>query len=119
MVISVIGSRGFANYEQLTQELDNLVRTTGQPITAIVSGGALGADTMAAEYARERGIDLVVHRPDYAKFGRLAPLIRNQAIIDACTLVVAFWDGRSKGTAHSLRLAKRRGIKMVVIVPLP
>lgn len=119
MIVSVIGSRSFSNYEQLAQELDGLVLTTGQPITEIISGGARGADTLAERYARERGIPLRVLRPDYAAHGRAAPLIRNQAIVDACELVVAFYDGVSKGTAHALRLARRRGVRLIVVVPLP
>lgn len=120
MTVSIIGSRSFNNYEQLSQELDRFAQSEGQPITEIVSGGATGADTLAKRYARERGIPLRVFLPDYAAHGRVAPLIRNQAIIDACTVVVAFWDGRSKGTAHSLRLARRRGgLRLLVIVPLP
>jgi hypothetical protein len=119
LILSVIGSRDFSNYAQLADELDRFVQNEGQPITEIVSGGAAGADTLAERYARERGIPLRVFRPDYAAHGRAAPLIRNQAIIDAATCVLAFWNGHSKGTAHSLRLARKRGIRLIVVVPLP
>jgi hypothetical protein len=43
---------------------------------------------------------------DWAKYGPAAGPIRNKEIIDACDVVIAFWDGKSKGTANSIKLAK-------------
>ncbi|MBV5326156.1 MAG: DUF2493 domain-containing protein [Chlorobium sp.] len=80
----------------------------------IVSGGAKGADTLAENYAREYQIDTLIFKPDYKKYGRVAPIIRNATIIDNANIVVAFWNGKSKGTKNAIDNAKRK-MKVVKI----
>ena len=74
-----------------------------------MSGGAKGADTYAREYAIKKGIRLIEHLPDYAKFGKAAPLVRNKLIIDNCDKVLAFWDGKSRGTKQTIDYAEKMG----------
>ncbi|AVK76475.1 GTP-binding domain [Pandoravirus neocaledonia] len=112
--MAVIGGRDFADRAVMERCLDDLSASLGRP-RAIVSGGATGADRLAAVYARSRGIPLVEFRPDYAacrtpQEGRVAPLLRNARIIEAADVVVAFWDGRSRGTADGLARARRAGL---------
>ena len=109
MKLAVIGSRGFNDYSLLCHELDKL------QFDCIVSGGARGADQLAARYAKERNITLIEHLPDYTKYGRGAPLVRNKLIIQDADQVIAFWDGVSTGTAHSITLARRQGKNVNVI----
>jgi predicted Rossmann fold nucleotide-binding protein DprA/Smf involved in DNA uptake len=104
MQVAVIGSRAFSNYSFLYSQLSRF------PISSIVSGGAAGADSLAARYAQECGLPLQVFLPDYGRYGRRAPLVRNQYIISSAQQVIAFWDGRSSGTAHSLSLARQQGL---------
>ena len=104
MRVALIGSRSFSSYTFLCRQLASL------PISEVISGGARGADSLAARFAQERGLLLRVFRPAYSRYGRSAPLVRNKAIIAAAQLVVAFWDGQSAGTAHALRLARQRGL---------
>ncbi|MBF9221363.1 SLOG family protein [Hymenobacter ruricola] len=121
MKLAVIGSRHAtteAHYEQLSRELDALA--AAQPIKLIISGGALtGADAHVERYAQSRGIAIQIHRPDYKAHGRAAPLVRNQLIIDAAEACFALWDGVSKGTGHALRHARKRGLKLIIVAPLP
>ena len=56
-----------------------------------------------------------VFYPQYAQYGRRAPLVRNRAIIQACEQVVAFWDGHSTGTAHAISVAKKLKVPVVVV----
>jgi hypothetical protein len=104
MQVDVIGSSTFSNYSFLSSQLSNF------PISSIVSGGAAGADSLAARYAREHGLPLQVFLPDYGRYGRRAPLVRNQYIISCAQQVVAFWDSRSSGTAHAIGLARQLGL---------
>ncbi len=108
MKIAIIGSRSVdPSNELIAQHLP--------PFTdAIISGGAQGADRAAARYAKAHGIELVEFLPDYDKHGRRAPLVRNQLIVDAADHVIAFWDGHSRGTMHTVGLAKKAG-KTVMI----
>lgn len=82
---------------------------------AIVSGGAKGADTYAKEFAIKKGIRLIEHLPDYAKYGKVAPLVRNRLIIDDCDKVLAFWDGKSRGTKQTIDYAERKGKPIKII----
>ena len=94
MKIAIIGSRN------LTAE--NLGEYLPPECTEIVSGGAKGIDSCAADYARTNGLILTEFLPDYQKYGRGAPLIRNKQIVDYADLVIAFWDGKSKGTKFTV-----------------
>lgn len=90
MKVAVIGSRGLT--------VENLEKYLPKETTEIISGGARGVDTCAREYALSHGIKLTEFLPDYKKYGRSAPLKRNITIIENADLVLAFWDGSSRGT---------------------
>ena len=72
-----------------------------------MSGGALGVDTAAAEYARKNGLKLTEFLPQYDLYGRGAPFVRNRRIVDFADEVVAFWNGRSKGTLSAIEYAQK------------
>lgn len=110
ITIAVIGSRGFSDYKTLSEELDKYA------IDCIVSGGAKGADSLARRYANERNIRIVEHLPDYAKYQRRAPLVRNELIIADADLIIAFWDGVSTGTAHAIGLARKNKREVKVLL---
>lgn len=84
-------------------------------ITEIVSGGARGVDSIARKYAIKNNIKLTEFLPDYQKFGKRAPLIRNEKIAEYSDEAIAFWDGRSTGTIYTVRLFRKMGKKVVVI----
>jgi len=106
--IAVIGSRTFTDYDLLKKALDE------HPPFILVSGGAKGADTLAEQYANERFYETIIHLPDKQKYGRGAYHRRNQLIVDDADEMVAF-IGESKGTSHSLELARKKGIPVTII----
>lgn len=108
-IVAVVGSRSFSDYDALCKELD------GQEVDEIVSGGAAGADSLAYQYAKDKGIPILVIFPKWKQFGRSAGFLRNKLIVDRCTRVVAFWDGSSKGTASTIKLAQDAGKEVQVI----
>lgn len=103
MKVAIIGSRSISRINRLSQFV---------PADAdlIISGGARGVDQIAAQFARHHGIPLHEILPDYATFGRRAPLVRNLSIIREADLVLAFWDGRSKGTQFVVLHARASGV---------
>lgn len=109
MKIAVIGSRGLT--------VNNLGRYLPKEITEIVSGGAKGIDTCAKEYAQANNIKLTEFLPEYEKYGRSAPLKRNLQIIDYADLVLAFWDGKSRGTKYVINNCKAKNKKVRVFIP--
>ena len=100
MKIAVVGSRGL--------KVNDLGRYLPAGVTEIVSGGARGIDTCAREYAEKNRIKLTEFLPQYEKYGRSAPLKRNLQIIDYADLVLAFWDGKSKGTKYVIEQCKKQ-----------
>lgn len=92
MKVAVIGSRGVT--------VNNLEDYLPEDVTEIVTGGAKGVDTCAKEYAEKNGIKLTEFLPEYSKYRKSAPLKRNIQIIEYSDLVLAFWDGSSRGTKY-------------------
>lgn len=115
MKVAVVGSRTFSNRDLLFEKLDELQRVHGG-FDLIVSGGATGADALAEEYALARQIEVMVLEADWKRYGRGAGPMRNQEIVKAADVVVAFWNGESRGTANTIEIA-RRWKKTVVVVP--
>ncbi len=109
MKIAVIGSRGLT--------VSNLEKYLPKETTEIVSGGAVGIDTCAKEYAIKNNIKLIEFLPEYEKYGRSAPLRRNLSIIDYADCVIAFWDGRSHGTKFVIDNCKKKNKKVRVLIP--
>ena len=106
MRVAVIGSRGL--------RVESLGEYLPEGTTEIVSGGARGVDTSAREYALGRGLKLTEYLPEYTRYGRGAPLRRNITIIEGADLVLAFWDGKSRGTKYVIDNCKRRNIPVQV-----
>jgi predicted Rossmann-fold nucleotide-binding protein len=70
--------------------------------TVIISGGAGGVDELARLAAEQKEIPCVQILPDYPRYGKRAPLMRNVEIVERADLVLAFWDFASRGTASVL-----------------
>lgn len=107
MKVAVIGSRGV--------RVNNLETFIPDNVTEIISGGAKGVDTSAKEYAKKHNIKLTEFLPDYRRYGRGAPLKRNISIIQNADLILAFWDGKSKGTKHVIENAKKMEVTIKII----
>jgi hypothetical protein len=106
-VLAIIGSRTMVNQELFDEKIEEWVKRYGVP-DEIVSGGAVGADTMAEVYAEKNGIPMTIFKPDYSRYpGKYAPIVRNTQIIEHCTHVLAFPSRNGRGTQDSLRKAKR------------
>lgn len=102
--VAIIGSRDFADLDAVRA----FVR--GLPVdTVVVSGGARGVDRVAAAEAQRCGLTIVVYRADWIRYGRRAGYLRNVSIVEHAERVVAFWDGASKGTRHTIEIARRAG----------
>ena len=108
MKVAVIGSRGLL--------IDDLGNYLPEETTEIISGGARGVDTCAREYALRHGLKLTEYLPEYSRYGRGAPLKRDITIIINADLVLAFWDGRSRGTKFVIDSCKKRNIPIKIYV---
>lgn len=107
MKIAVVGSRDIT-----VEDIGKYILNCDE----IVSGGARGVDSSAADYARRNGIKLTEFLPDYERYGRAAPIVRNRLIVDYSDAVIAFWNGRSKGTLSVIKYAEKAGKECRVII---
>ena len=107
MKIAIVGSRNIT--------IDNIGRYVADG-DEIVSGGAVGVDRCAAEYARNNGLKLTELLPEYALYGRAAPIVRNKRIVEYADKVLVFWDGSSKGTLSVIKYAEKIGKECEVII---
>lgn len=112
-VLAIIGSRNFNDYNLLKGVCDNI--RNKYDITHIVSGGAKGADSLGEQYAELNGLRKIIYLPDWEKHGKAAGFIRNKEIIRDADFVVAFWDGISKGTLHSINLSKESNKRGIIV----
>ncbi len=107
MRVAIVGSR------DLSVDIEKYIP---ENTTEIVSGGARGIDTMAERWADQHNIPKLILKPDYDKYGRSAPIRRNEIIVSAADLVVAVWDGKSRGTKFTIDCAKKRGVPVQVFL---
>ena len=108
MKCAIVGSREL--------RIDNISEYIPTGADEIISGGARGVDTVASEYARKQGIKLTEFLPNYKKYGRRAPLVRNLQIIEQSDCVIALWDGHSPGTKYVIDECRKRGVEVHVFL---
>ena len=109
--LGVVGSRGFNDYKLLKDTLDKYKDKT----FVMVSGGAKGADQLGEKWAKENNIKTLIFRPDWDKFGKIAGFLRNKDIVDNSDVIVAFWDGLTKGTENTINLTKTAGKELEIV----
>jgi len=117
--IAVIGSRNFDDYEFVenivSAVIADLAEQTNSDKITIVSGGAKGTDLLAERFAKQHSFPMLIFRPDYKSFGKAAPIRRNREILEHSDMVIAFWDGASKGTRYMIEQAEKLHITTKVI----
>jgi len=104
MKIAIVGSRGFNDYDNLKKFI--LQHINIEDISLVVSGGAIGADTLAEKFAQEYDIKKKIFIPQWDTYGKKAGYMRNIDIVREADIVFAFWDGKSHGTQHTINIAK-------------
>ena len=109
--ILVCGGRDYADARALGAALDAV--HTGDPVSDLIHGAARGADSLAAAWARSRGISTRPFPADWNRDGKAAGFLRNVRMLreGRPDLVVAFPGG--KGTAHMINLARRAGVAVL------
>jgi hypothetical protein len=101
--LAVVGSRTWKDWLTVRREINKL-----KP-DEIVSGGAQGVDRMAKDVADRDNFCYIEFLPNWNKYGKRAGAVRNKQIVDYCDKLIAFWDGKSKGTKISIDMAEKAG----------
>lgn len=113
MRVIIAGGRDFNNYELLKEKCD-LIFSNNKP-DEIVSGCAKGADCYGEMYAAENNIPKKVFMADWDAHGKAAGPIRNRQMAEYATHLIAFWDGKSRGTKNMIDTAKEFNLPTRVI----
>ncbi len=112
MRVAIVGSRHFADPERVAEYVKGL-----PPRASIITGSASGVDAAATKAARERGLAVQVMPASFDEMADASKsAARNQRLVDACDVLVAFWDGASKGTRSTVERALDTGKEVHVFV---
>jgi ABC-type enterochelin transport system substrate-binding protein len=113
MKVIIAGGRNFNDYNKLRESCDNIL--VNQKDVEIVSGTAAGADTLGERYAQEKGYEVKKFPAQWDLYGKSAGYKRNQQMAEYADGLIAFWDGKSRGTKHMIDIATNKGLKVRVI----
>ena len=100
--VAIVGSRKFCDYKLMKEILDPV----RDKIAMIISGGAIGADTLAQQYAKDNGLTILIYYPEWKKYRKKAGFIRNVKIANVAERMIAFAYPDSRGTRHVVRKMK-------------
>ncbi len=112
MNIVFSGCRDFTDYDFLESKLNEILSHRN---FKILVGEAKGVDSLVRRYAKEYNIEYQVFKADWDTHGKSAGHKRNKAMVDLADGLIAFWDGKSKGTKSTIDFAKRKGIKVKIV----
>ena len=121
--VIIAGSRDFNDYKLLKQSAIEIItkKTMLTDLTRIISGGARGADTLGERFANEMGLEISRFIPDWDGLGKRAGYVRNAEMAkfavedNSYGVLIAFWDGQSRGTKHMIDLANKHGLEVHVV----
>ncbi len=111
MKVLVCGSRGWRDLLAIDRRIADLGIDS-----EVIHGNADGADRQAHLACEAYSIPVTAFSADWRRYGKRAGIVRNtQMLNEQPGLVIAFWDGRSRGTAHTIGEARKRGIPVEII----
>lgn len=117
MRVIIAGSRSIVCSEYIFEVLDKLAKTLN--FEQVVSGGAKGPDSIGAKWARAHKIPVEEFIPDWKRLGKKAGIFRNIEMVENSDGLIAFWDGQSKGTKHTIDIALKSPDLRFVLVYKP
>ncbi len=115
--VIVCGGKDFEDKACVFHSLDMILANYTD--VEIVSGHAKGVDSLGESYAGEHSIQLKVFPADWKRYGKAAGPIRNREMLtyalEQTPIVVAFWNGTSRGTKDMITQAKKAGAEVHII----
>lgn len=107
MRVIIAGGRDFTDYDLLLKALRKYCKIGD--IKEIVCGEARGADSLGRRFAEENNIPIISFKPNWKDLGKKAGILRNKDMGDYGTHLIAFWDGKSRGTKHMIKYMRDTG----------
>lgn len=117
MNIIIAGGREFNDRALVVETLNDFAIEHGltNDTLVIVSGMAQGADKIGEDVARASDLSIMMFPAQWSKYGKSAGYKRNVQMADSAHALLAFWDGKSKGTGHMIDIANSKGLIVKVI----
>lgn len=118
--VIIAGGRDFNDYFLLKDSVRAIISKYDSPVK-IISGTCRGADRMGEKFAYDTGIEVERFPANWNDLGKRAGFVRNAEMAKyACEdnnvgILIAFWDGKSKGTKHMIEIARKNGLSVYVI----
>jgi hypothetical protein len=113
--VIIAGGRDFNDHELMDTEFLNRFNKYTKEEMQIVSGMAQGADSAGVKLAEDYNLDVVKYPALWHMYGRSAGYKRNVKMAENATHLLAFWDGKSKGTEHMINIANKLQLKVTVV----
>ena len=116
--VIIAGGRDFADYDRLKEVCDKILANKIPEGITVISGTARGADSLGERYAQERGCELIRMPAEWDRYGKAAGYKRNEAMAQTAGTgggLIAFWDGKSRGTGHMIDLARQYGLAVRIV----
>lgn len=110
--VIIAGGRDFQDYDTLCRICDFMLQNKSE--VEVVCGMARGADLLGKKYALERGLKVAEFPADWESHGKKAGPIRNKQMAEYANALIAFWDGKSSGTANMISLARKMELPLKV-----
>lgn len=111
MNIIVAGSRTFTDYNLLEKTLNKYIT----PDDTIISGVAKGADMLGIVYSYRYNIKVKRFPAKWDIYGKSAGYKRNLEMANNADMLIAFWNGFSKGTKHMIDIMNNQNKKVITI----
>lgn len=124
--VIIAGSRNFDDFSNLKDICDSILENTINKYdnfdkVRIISGTARGADQLGEQYAKVAGYEVSKFPADWDNLGKRAGFVRNVEMAkfavenNSVGVLIAFWDGKSKGTKHMIEQAIKYDLKVYVV----
>lgn len=105
--VVVAGSRTIRDKAMIFHHLDKILERKLQTHqVTIISGCAAGPDSIGVEWALDHNVPFIKRPANWKELGRSAGYIRNMIMLESCHAVIAFHDGKSRGTAHMIKITR-------------
>ena len=129
MRVIIAGGRDFNDFKLLESNINKIFKQlsdeklisiyVNESNIEIICGKARGADTLGEQFAKEYKLSIKYFPADWNTYGKSAGYRRNAEMANYAKedngVLIAFWDGKSKGTKHMIDIAKNSGIRVFVV----
>jgi hypothetical protein len=114
MKLAIVGALCQDDYHKTRERLDFRFPALSE-VTKFVSSGDQGAGGFAERLAENLGKPIKEFLPNYKRYGRAAPLVRNTQLVEYADYIIVFIDEYSRGTYDFIKKAKAANKPLTVI----